>query len=99
LEGKGDRGIFQAMRCGQPQKPAGHQPDIGAMYLRVNRPILHQSIAIVQDQIGVDFDTLSIKLVWLQVDFSNQKTKSRCEKATGGFSASVNLFPAPKMQS
>jgi len=68
------------------------------MSLRVNRPILHQLIAIVKNQIGVDFDITSIKLVGLQVDFSNQKIKSRCEEATGGFSASVNPLTALKMQ-
>jgi hypothetical protein len=64
----------------------------GEMSLGVNRAILHQPIAIVKDQISVDFDIPSIKLVGLQVDFSNQKIKSRCERATGGFSASLNSF-------
>jgi hypothetical protein len=66
------------------------------MSLGVNQPILHQPIAIVNDQIGVDFDIPSIKLVGLQVDFSNQKIKSRCEGATGGFSASVSPVVDPK---
>jgi len=70
----------------------------GEMSLGVSRAILHQAIAIVKDQISVDFDITSIKLVGLQVDFSNQKIKSRCEEATGGFSASLNPLTALKMQ-
>jgi hypothetical protein len=68
----------------------------GEMSLGVDRATLHQAIAIVKDQISVDFDITSIKLVGLQVDFSNQKIKSRCEGATGGFSASVSPVVDPK---
>jgi hypothetical protein len=68
------------------------------MSLGVDRATLHQAIAIVKDQISVDFDITSIKLVGLQVDFSNQKIKSRCEEATGGFSASVSPFTDLKTQ-
>jgi hypothetical protein len=46
----------------------------GEVSLGVNRPILHQSIAIVKNQIGVDFDIPQSNLVGLQVDFSNQKS-------------------------
>jgi hypothetical protein len=70
----------------------------GERSLRVNQSISHQSIAIVKDQVSVDFDITSIKIVGLQVDFSNQKIKSRCEEATGGFSASVSPFTALRMQ-
>jgi hypothetical protein len=53
----------------------------GEISLGVSRPILHQPIAIVKEQISVDFDITSIKLVGLQVDFSNQKIKALSELA------------------
>jgi hypothetical protein len=55
------------------------------MSLGVNRPILHQPIAAVKNQIGVDFDIPQSNLVGLHVDFGNQKSNRYARGRQVGF--------------